>query len=138
MTLIQIDLTQKNTVKTIKIKLKTFSVEIDNKNPNKFYFIEEKVVYSMDFSVKQSAFTGIFQGKNDSKKNLYGAKEFYSSKFYLEFVRFDEQMEHFFINEGKTIKMLNSETFEVVKVFEQFEFYPVDIFFSSDFQYMFR
>jgi hypothetical protein len=138
MYLIQIDLEQKNMYKMVKIRLKTFSVEIDQKDPDKFYFIEDKVVYSMDFSVKESTFGGIFGGGTGSKKNLFGAKEFYVSKFFLEFIRFDKEMENFFINESKTIKMLNSKTFEIVKVFEQFDFHPVDIFFSENSDYMFR
>lgn len=136
--LVQIDLEQKNVFKKVKIKLDAIFFEIDRKDPDQFYFIEKKTIYSMDFSVQESAFGNIFGGGNKDEKNLYGAKEFFSSKYELEFVRFNEDMSHFFINEGKTIKMLLTETFEVVKVFDQQEFDPIDIFFSSDSQFMFR
>ena len=136
--LYQIDLTMKNTFKSVKVKLDAIFLEIDQKDPEKFYFIEEKTVYWMDFSVQESTFGGIFSGAKKNEKNLYGAKEFYSSKYELEFVRFDLGMVHFFINEGKAIKMVSSESFEVVKVFDQQDFYPIDLFFSTDFQFMFR
>lgn len=137
--LIQIDMEQKNAIKKVKIKLDAIFFEIDRKNPDQFYFIEERSIYAMDFSVQESTFGNIFSGAgNKDEKNLFGATEFYSSKYELEFVRFDEDMRHFFINEGKTIKMLLTETFEVVKVFDQHEFDPIDIFFSSDGQFMFR
>lgn len=136
--LVQIDLEQKNVFKKVKIKLDAIFFEIDRKDPDQFYFIEKKTIYSMDFSVQESTFGNIFGGGNKDEKNLYGAKEFFSSKYELEFVRFNEDMSHFFINEGKTIKMLLTETFEVVKVFDQQEFDPIDIFFSSDSQFMFR
>jgi hypothetical protein len=139
--LIQIDLTQKNSYKIVKIKLDAIFFEIDQKDPEKFYFIEEKIIYSMDFSVQESTFGGIFGGNgnsNGNEKNLYGAKEFFRSKYELEFIRFGSEMKHFFINEGKTIKMLSAESFEVKKVFDQQDFDPVDIFFSTNFEFMFR
>jgi hypothetical protein len=137
--LIQIDLTQRNSYKIVKIKLDAIFFEIDQKDPDQFYFIEEKIIYSMDFSVQESAFGGIFSGNgNKNEKNLFGAKEFFRSKYELEFMRFGAGMEHFFINEGKTIKMLSTKSFEVKKVFDQQDFDPIDVFFSSNYEFMFR
>ena len=136
--MIQIDLTQKNNYKVSKIKLDAIFFEIDNKIPDQFYFIEDKIIYSMNFDVQESTFGGIFGGNKTEEKNLYGAKEFFRSKYELEFIRFDNEMKNFFINEGKTIKMLAFDSFDVKKIFAQQDVDPIDVFFSSDFEFLFR
>ena len=136
--LVQINLKEKNSYKIIKIRLDASFFEIDNSDPDVFYFIEEKIIYSMHFDTKESTFKGIFAARNEDEKELYGAKEFFRSKFELEFVRFDPNMDFFFINEGKTIKMLSTGSFDVKKIFDQQDFDPIDLFYSSDFYYLFR
>lgn len=133
----QIDLTAKNTFQIARVRLDAIFFEIDCKDPDSFYFIEERTVYSMRFGAQESSFGGFFGGKGE-ERNLYGAKEFFRSKFELDFVRFDQEMEHFFINEGKVIKMLSFGSFDVKKIFDQQDYDPIDLFFSEDAQFMFR
>jgi hypothetical protein len=111
--------------------------EIDNGDPDKFYFIEEKIIYSMTFNEKESTFGGIFGKRDADEKELYGAKEFFRSKFELEFVRFDEDMNFFFINEGKSIKMLSFASLDVKKIFDQQDYDPIDLFYSTDFTFLY-
>ena len=136
--LIQIDLTGRNVYKKVKVKLDAIFFEIDGEDPDKFYFIEEKIVYWMTFDEQESTFGGIFGRNNSEEKQLFGAKEFFRSQFDLEFIRFDAEMAHFFVNERKAIKMLCSQTFDVKKIFDQQHFDPIDVFFSSDFRFFFR
>jgi hypothetical protein len=136
--LIQIDLTARNSYKVVKVKLDAIFFEIDCHDPDVFYFIEENIIYTMNFNVKESSFGGIFGGNQKEEKNLFGAKEFFRSKYELEFIRFDENMDNFFINEGKMIKMLSYNTFDVKKIFDHQIFSPIDVFFSTDFKFLFR
>lgn len=142
MYLAQIDLGRQNGYTTVKIKLDAFFFEIDNKDGNQFYFIEDKIIYKMDFSIQESTFGGIFSQKSastkDGNKNLYGAVEFFRSKYELEFVRFDDDMKNFFINEGKTIKMLELKTLEVKKIFEQQDYDVIDVFVPENFEFLYR
>ena len=141
MFLSQVDLKLQNTFKTVKIKLDATFFEIDNKDPDFFYFIMDNVIYKMDFTFQESTFGGIFGGNNTKKDldpSLYGAKEFFRSKFMLEFVRFDENMEHFFINEGKDIIMYAVKKFEVKKIFNQPHYSPIQVFFSKNMEYLYR
>lgn len=141
MFLAQIDLRITNQYKTVKIKLDASFFEIDNKDPEYFYFILDNVIYKMDFSFQESTFGGIFGGnttKQGLDPKLYGASEFFRSKFMLEFVKFDEEMKHFFINEEKTIIMISVKDFETKRIFNQPYYDVIDVFFSENMQFLFR
>lgn len=141
MYLCQVDLKIANQYKTVKIKLDASFFEIDNIDPEYFYFILDNVIYKMDFTFQEAAFGGIFGGdhmKEGLDPNLFGASEFYRSKFILEFVKFTDDMKYFFINEEKTIVMISVKDLETKKIFNQPYHDVIDIFFSDDMKFLYR
>lgn len=96
----------------------------------------------MDFLIKRSSTFGFFGQRNASaldqgEKELYGAEEFFRSKHMIDFVRFDAEMKSFFMNEGRVIKQIDADNFEVLKIFEQQALDPVDIFLCSRMNFLY-
>lgn len=137
---VQIDL-DSGQDKTVKIKLDCSFIEIDPANPDLLYFIEDRTVYKIDFAVKDADFGGFFgnQAKDTDEKQLFGAEVFFQSKQELDFIRFEHRGKFFFVNEGKAVKAIDVETFDVIKVFDQQLYAPTDVFFKPqcDFIYVY-
>ena len=136
---VQVDLVT-GVSKEIEVKLEATFFEAHYSDPEIFFFIEDKIIYKMGFVVKRTSsfgFFGTMSKAEEGQKELFGAEEFFRSKQMIDFVRFDRDMSSFFINEGKSIKQIDFESFEVLKIFDQQSFNPNDVVFCPRFKFLY-
>jgi hypothetical protein len=146
--IVKINLKKENDYEINEIGLNGHSFQIDHLNENKIYFIEENIVYSQTFEEKKGGIGSLFSGglglfgnaqePKDGGKNLFGAEEFFRSKFDLNFVKFEKNMEHFYCDDTKNLKRYQADNKEVVNVFDDVVFKPTDMILSSDESLLYR
>lgn len=127
---------------TFKIDLNGHSFQVDNKNPNKFYFIKENLIYSQEFEkakglesliLKTVEFFKLKTKKEKKEENwAYGEQIFFRSKKNLTFVKFEKDMQHFYCDDGEIIKRFQSKNKEVVNIYDELVYKPLDMILSAD------
>lgn len=127
---IRIDLQQENVSKTLTIKRDISLFEVDNCDPDQFYMVEDNYIFRSTFSSGQGFLN--FQSKENEIEDFFRTKE------PIEFIRFQMNMEKFLVNEGKTIKLVDTVSHDVRAIFDSHSLQPLDAFFSKDNLFMFR
>jgi hypothetical protein len=145
---LKIKLSQKSEVEITEVGLNGHGFKIDFNDENKIYFIEENVVYCQEFEKKEKGIGSLFSGglglfgttkePEEGVKNLYGAEEFFRSKFDLKFIIFEKDMQHFYCDDTKNLKRYQTVNKEVVNVYDDVIFKPTDMFLSSDESLLYR
>lgn len=97
---------------------------------DQFYMVEDNYIYRSSFV------TG--QGFLNFAKKKTEIEDFYRTKEPIEFIRFQLDMENFLINDGKTIKLVDTVSHDVKAVFDGHSLVPLDAFFSKNNRFVFR
>jgi hypothetical protein len=114
------------------------SFEVSGPNPDEFYVISENVIYHTGFKLLKKPKNFNFFGFGAEKTKDLGLKEFYRSVSAIEFIRFTKDNEFFFVNEDKSIKMIQTESKEVLKIFSQHNFSVINVLFDEKLKNLYR
>lgn len=113
--------------------------EVDKADAEKFYMISENVVYHTGFnSVGKKRFSFFGLAQTDIEPNSKGFTEFYRSAFVVEFIRFTPDKANFFVNEHKSVRLIQTASKEVLKIFNQHQYWPVDVMFDRAMENLYR
>lgn len=136
---VKVDLENQERNLSVDISKDVHFFEVDRANADMFYMVSNNVVYHSGFQEvgkKRFSFFGIGQ----SLKELEQSKpnEFYRSVSVVEFIRFTAGKERFFVNEYKSIKLVETSSKEVLKIFDQHQLATIDVLFDRELENLYR
>lgn len=131
---------------TTEIGLDGHHFHIDYLDDLKIYFICESTIYSHVLEKKKEGFSnfiskgfGMMGGdKDEGEQNLFGSVEFFQGKMDLNFLKFEENMEFFYCDDGQVIKKYKTDNKEVVLVFDDIQALTTQIVLHKKKQLLFR
>jgi hypothetical protein len=114
--------------------------EINNKNPDEFFMVNNNIIYHTGFKLLQKTKVFNFFGLGETQEELdqKGLTEFYRSVSTIEFIRFTEDQSKFFVNENKSIKLIRSMNKEILKIYSQHLYPIIDVVFDKNLKHLYR
>jgi len=137
---IKIDLVDPDGILKVDISKDVHFFEINNKNPDEFFMINDNVIYKSGFKMLQKSKSFNFFGFGETQEELdqKGLNEFYRSVSMIEFIRFTEDQSKFFVNEFKSIKLIKTLNKEVLKIYNQHLYSVIDVLFDKNLNHLYR
>lgn len=136
---IKVDLVDQEKHQSADISKDVHFFEVDKLNPDMFYMINNNVVYHTGFiSVSKKRFSFFGLGQPGAEVSQKGVTEFYRSAFVVEFIRFTQDQSKFFVNEYKSIKLIQTSSKEVLKIFNQHQYSTIDVVFDKNLVNLYR
>jgi hypothetical protein len=130
----------------VDIGLDGHHFQIDYNDEFKIYYLFENVVYTHTLEKKKEGFSnfiskgfGIMGGeKEEEGVNLFGSEEFFRAKEELTILRFEKDMEFFYLDDQQVIKKYKYDNKEVVVVYDDVQAKTSQIILHDKKQLMFR